>query len=31
VTVAAEQLPEANRTAFAGLPGVIVWDLDKTL
>jgi SAM-dependent methyltransferase len=31
VTVAAERLPDANRAAFAGLPGVIVWDLEKTL
>ncbi len=29
VTVAAERLPDANRAAFAGLPGVIVWDLEK--
>lgn len=31
VTVAAERLPEANRAAFVGLPGVIVWDLEKSL
>ena len=30
VTVAAERLPEANRTAWAGLPGVLIWDLEKT-
>lgn len=29
VTVAAERLPDANRAAFVGLPGVIVWDLEK--
>ena len=29
VTVAAKRLPEANRAAFVGLPGVIVWDLEK--
>jgi ubiquinone/menaquinone biosynthesis C-methylase UbiE len=29
MTVAAERLPEANQAAFAGLPGVIVWDLEK--
>ena len=29
VTVAAERLPDANRAAFVGLPGVIVWDLDR--
>ena len=29
VTVAAERFPDANRAAFAGLPGVIVWDLEK--
>jgi SAM-dependent methyltransferase len=28
VTLASERLPDANRAAFAGLPGVIVWDLD---
>jgi len=31
VTVAADRLPDANRAAFAGLPGVIVWDLEKAL
>ena len=30
VTPAAAPLPEANRAAFVGLPGVIVWDLDKS-
>jgi SAM-dependent methyltransferase len=29
VTVAAERLPEANHAAFVGLPGVMVWDLEK--
>jgi SAM-dependent methyltransferase len=29
VTVAAEPLPEANRAAWVGLPGVIIWDLEK--
>jgi len=29
VTVAAGRLPEANRAAFVGLPGVIVWDLER--
>lgn len=29
VTVAAERLPDATRAAFVGLPGVIVWDLEK--
>jgi len=29
VTPAAEPLPEANRAAFVGLPGVTVWDLEK--
>ncbi len=28
-TPAADRLPEANRAAFVGLPGVIVWDLEK--
>ncbi|HYB41898.1 MAG TPA: class I SAM-dependent methyltransferase [Candidatus Methylomirabilis sp.] len=28
-TVAAERCPAANRAAFVGLPGVIVWDLEK--
>jgi len=30
LTAAAERLPEANRTAWAGLPGVLIWDLEKT-
>jgi SAM-dependent methyltransferase len=29
VTAAAERLPEANRAAWVGLPGVMVWDLEK--
>jgi len=29
VTAAAEPLPEANRAAWVGLPGVLVWDLEK--
>lgn len=29
LTVAAKPLPEANRAAFVGLPGVTVWDLEK--
>jgi len=29
VTPAAGRLAEANRAAFAGLPGVIGWDLEK--
>jgi SAM-dependent methyltransferase len=29
VTAASEPLPDANRAAFVGLPGVIVWDLEK--
>src|SRR5918996_1249259 len=29
VTVAAERLPEANRAAWVGLPGVVIWDLEK--
>jgi SAM-dependent methyltransferase len=29
VTAAAEQLPEANRAAWAGLPGVVIWDLER--
>jgi SAM-dependent methyltransferase len=29
VTVAADRLPEANRAAWVGLPGVVVWDLEK--
>ncbi|MGH6901706.1 MAG: class I SAM-dependent methyltransferase [Geminicoccaceae bacterium] len=30
VTAAAEPLPEANRAAWVGLPGVLIWDLEKT-
>ena len=30
VTAAAERLPDANRAAWAGLPGVLIWDLEKT-
>lgn len=29
VTVAKDRLPEANHLAYVGLPGVIVWDLEK--
>ena len=29
VTPATERLPEANRAAFVGLPGVSVWDLER--
>jgi hypothetical protein len=29
VTVAQGPIPEANAAAWAGLPGVIVWDLVK--
>ena len=28
ITVATELLPEANRAAWVGLPGVVVWDLE---
>jgi SAM-dependent methyltransferase len=28
-TPAADRLPEANRAAWVGLPGVIVWDLER--
>lgn len=28
-TVAAGRLPDASRAAFMGLPGVVVWDLEK--
>lgn len=28
-TPAAERLPEANRAAWVGLPGVLIWDLEK--
>jgi hypothetical protein len=30
LTAAAERLPEANRAAWVGLPGVVIWDLEKT-
>lgn len=29
VTPAAERLPEANRAAWVGLPGVVIWELEK--
>jgi SAM-dependent methyltransferase len=29
VTAAAERLPDANRAAWVGLPGVVVWDLER--
>jgi hypothetical protein len=29
ITVATERLPEANRAAWVGLPGVVIWDLEK--
>jgi ubiquinone/menaquinone biosynthesis C-methylase UbiE len=29
VTFAAERLPEANRAAWVGLPGVLIWDLER--
>jgi ubiquinone/menaquinone biosynthesis C-methylase UbiE len=29
ITVAAERLPDANQAAWVGLPGVVVWDLEK--
>jgi hypothetical protein len=29
VTAAAERLPEANRAAWVGLPGVVIWDLER--
>jgi hypothetical protein len=29
VTVAAERLPDANRAAWTGLPGVVVWHAEK--
>lgn len=29
MTVAAGRLPEASRAAWAGLPGVVIWDLDR--
>ena len=30
VIPAAQPLPEANRAAWVGLPGVLIWDLEKT-
>jgi SAM-dependent methyltransferase len=30
MTAAAGPLPEANRAAWVGLPGVLIWDLEKT-
>jgi SAM-dependent methyltransferase len=30
VTAAAERLPEANRAAWVGLPGVLIWDLERS-
>ncbi|MGH6899760.1 MAG: class I SAM-dependent methyltransferase [Geminicoccaceae bacterium] len=30
MTAAAARLPKANRAAWVGLPGVLVWDLEKT-
>jgi ubiquinone/menaquinone biosynthesis C-methylase UbiE len=30
VTAAAERLPDANRAAWVGLPGVVIWDLERT-
>ena len=29
ITAATERLPEANRAAWVGLPGVVVWNLEK--
>ena len=29
ITVATDRLPEANRAAWVGLPGVVIWDLEK--
>jgi hypothetical protein len=29
ITVATERLPEANHAAWVGLPGVVIWDLEK--
>jgi hypothetical protein len=28
--VATERLPEANHAAWVGLPGVVIWDLEKS-
>jgi SAM-dependent methyltransferase len=30
MTVATERLPDANRAAWVGLPGVLIWDLEKS-
>jgi SAM-dependent methyltransferase len=30
MTVATERLPEANRAAWVGLPGILIWDLEKS-
>ena len=29
ITPAAERLPDANLAAWVGLPGVVVWELEK--
>jgi SAM-dependent methyltransferase len=29
ITVATERLPEANHAAWVGLPGVVIWELEK--
>jgi ubiquinone/menaquinone biosynthesis C-methylase UbiE len=29
ITVATERLPEANHAAWVGMPGVVIWDLEK--
>lgn len=29
ITVATERLPDANHAAWVGLPGVVIWDLEK--
>jgi len=30
ITVATERLPEANHAAWVGLPGVVIWDFEKS-
>lgn len=30
MTVATKRLPDANRAAWVGLPGVLIWDLEKS-
>jgi len=30
ITVATDRYPEANHAAWVGLPGVVVWDLERT-